>query len=268
MSASRIKRLSQYLTAVWAAGQLFERHFGHLRPGDIIIEPSCGRGAFLQAIPREIRAIGVDICPDMVEMARNETGREIILGDFATVPIDVTPTAIIGNPPFQLETVDRFLDRAHTLLPEGGQVGFLLPTYAFQTANRVSGYAEKWSMFQEMVPRNIFDGLTKPLTFAVFTKDKRRKLIGFALYHEMSDVQRLPKQYRNDLEQGGGPVWLNVTRRALAALGGEASLTDIYAEIQGKRPTKTNFWRPQIRKVVRQYADHFRPVSRGRYALI
>lgn len=268
MNAIRVKHFSQYLTPVWAAEALVERHFSHLGSSDLVIEPSCGRGSFLQAIPAHVPAIGVDIDPSMVASARELTGREIILGDFAAVPLDVEPTVIVGNPPFKMATVDQMLDRAHALLPMGGQVGFILPAFAFQTARRVADYADRWSLFQEMIPRNLFPELECPLVFAIFSKDRFRKLVGFALYREMADVQGMPKEYREEINAGSGPVWLNVARAAVARLGGECSLEDVYGEVEGKRPTRTKFWREQLRKVLRHHTDVFTPVGRGRYALV
>jgi site-specific DNA-methyltransferase (adenine-specific) len=202
----------------------------------------------------------------MASAARLNTGREVLEGDFRTIPLPVEPTAIIGNPPFDLRVIDGFLDRAHGMLPIGGRVGFLLPAYAFQTAARVAAYAERWSIAQEMIPRNIYRGLRLPLVFALFYKDRRRTLIGFALYQEAADVQRLPRHYRELVVAGGGPVWERVIVLALERLGGEANLVELYAEIEGVRPTRTQFWREQIRKVVRA-SKRFVRVATGRYAL-
>lgn len=267
MSTDKVKKLGQYLTPVWAAEALVERYFGDLGAHDLVIEPACGKGAFLTALPDYVPAIGIDIDPAMASEARRLTGRRIITGDFATVELAEKPTAIIGNPPFNTRTIDQFLDRAHALLPDGGRAGFILPTYVFQTASRVSGYAEKWSISQEMIPRNLFQGML-PLVFAVFLKDRMRRLVGFALYHETVDVNGLPKPYRQELAAGGGSVWRAVVVKALGALGGEADVAAIYAEVEGSRPTKTQFWREQIRKVLRKHADVFKPVAQGRYALL
>lgn len=170
----QIRSLGQYPTPVWVAEDLVERHFHDLDSGDMVIEPSCGPGAFLSALPDGVPAIGVEIDAAVAEQARENTGRRVVVGDFRTVGLDVQPTAIIGNPPFNLEVIDGFLARAHQMLPEGGRVGFLLPAYAFQTAARVAGYADHWSLMQEMIPRNIFPGLKLPLVFALFSKDRRR----------------------------------------------------------------------------------------------
>jgi site-specific DNA-methyltransferase (adenine-specific) len=196
------------------------------------------------------------------------TGREIIVGDFCSVPLNVEPTVIIGNPPFELGVIDKILARSHSMLQDGGRVGFILPAYAFQTAARVSGYADNWSISQEMIPRNIYEGLSKPLIFALFLKDKRRKLFGFALYHEAADVQKLPKDYRDCITSGGGSVWLNVLKLVINRLGGKADLQAIYTELEGKRPTQTKFWREQIRKVLRQHVDVFTAQGDGMYSLL
>lgn len=267
MKIEKAKQLAQYLTPVWAAEALIERHFTHLGSSDLMVEPSCGHGAFLTALPASVPALGIDIDPLMVVEARRLTGRTIIEGDFSSVALPAQPTAIIGNPPFKLHVIDRFLERAQALLPDGGQVGFILPAYAFQTASRVSGYAEDWSISQEMIPRNLFPGLELPLVFAVFIKGRLRHLVGFALYHETADVNSLNKPYRKELTAGGGPVWLAVVEKALATLGGRAYVASIYAEVEGKRPTKTTFWKEKIRQTLRRYTDRFVATGDGCYQL-
>lgn len=267
MSSDKVKRLAQYLTPSWASELLVQQYYSGLTSKDVVIEPACGRGSFLRAIPDRVLAIGIDIDPEMVSDSIANTGRRVLLGDFANIEIDVTPTLILGNPPFSLDVVDSFLDRSYELLEEGGRVGFLLPTYAFQTAARVAAYADKWSLAQDMIPRNIYEGLTLPLMFARFTKEQHRTMVGFSLYREMADVQKLPKDYRDQISEGGGSVWLNAVTSVLKKLGGKADLSAIYTEFEGKRPTKTKFWREQIRKVLRRYEDVFVAHGDGRYAL-
>jgi hypothetical protein len=264
---STVKQLGQYPTPVWVAEALVERHFGNLDSSDCVVEPSCGPGAFLAAIPANVQALGVEIDALVAEEAVRNTGRRVLVGDFQTVQLDVQPTIILGNPPFNLKLIDGFLERSLALLPEGGRVGFILPAYAFQTSKRVAGYADKWSLMQEMIPRNIYPGLSLPLVFALFSKDKRRTMVGFALYREATDVQGLPAPYRAALSKGAGPVWREVVGAALRALGGEASVQDLYAEISGNRPTQTEFWQAKVRQTLRRYSGHFAPIAHGRYRL-
>lgn len=261
------KKLGQYPTPVWFAEGLIKRHFNHLGENDFVVESSCGPGSFLMALPDNVPAMGVELDPRTAEIARINTNRLIVTGDFSTVPMLKQPTVIIGNPPFNLSVIDKFLMRAAEILPEEGQVGWILPTYAFQTADRVTRYMDVWGLEQEMIPRNIYPGLSLPLLFAKFTKSKRRTLIGFAMYQETADMLSLKKQYREIINGVGKSVWKATIAKALIALGGTASLEEICREIEGKKPTKTKWWREQIRKVLRQAKTLFKPLGEGRYAL-
>ncbi|CAG0999545.1 hypothetical protein RHDC4_03085 [Rhodocyclaceae bacterium] len=258
--------LGQYPTRVYLAHQIYDHYFPYLNAKSFVVDAGCGPGAFLTALPSYVPAIGVDIDARMCQLARANTGREILHGDFCTIPLDVAPTLIIGNPPFNTDVIDGFLDRSYELLPEGGNVAFVLPAYAFQTASRVARYGDRWSLRQDMMPRNVFTGLSLPIVFAIFTKDHHRKLIGFVFYREVADVQQLPQPYREALDATSGPVWRHVVDLALVRLGGEADLGAIYAEVEGRRPTRTKFWREKIRQVLRRYSDRFHCTGRGRYA--
>jgi site-specific DNA-methyltransferase (adenine-specific) len=251
---SNVVALGQYMTPDWAAIELVERYFADLTSADSVIEPSCGRGAFLRALSDSVPAIGVEIDPELAHAAERSTGRRIIVGDFRMVDLPVQPTAIVGNPPFRKRTVDAFLDRAHMLLPDDGRVGFVLPAFVLQTASTIDALAERWSIRQDMLPRNLFAGLSHPLCFAVFTKGRTRGLVGFALYHELAAVTRLRARYRALLAEGEASVWTAVVRAALESLGGRASLADLYREIDGHRPTQNPFWQAKVRQVVQKIA--------------
>lgn len=256
--------LGQYMTPDWAAEALVERYFGDLGAGDSVVEPSCGRGAFLRAIPADVPALGVEIDPALAAEARKRSGRPVIVGDFRLVDLPLAPVALIGNPPFRKATVDAFLDRAWQLLPEEGRVGFILPAFVFQTASTIEAMAERWSARQDMLPRNLFPRLSHPLCFALFTKGRARGMVGFALYHELAAVNRLRARYQALLAEGEGSVWGAVTRAALEALGGEADLQRIYREIEGHRPTPNAFWQAKVRQTLQRIAVR---TGAGRWAL-
>ncbi len=254
---------------MWVAEALVEKHFPKLDMADMVVEPTCGQGGFLKAIPSHVPAMGIEIDPRVAEIARAESGRPVVVGDFRSIPLEVRPTAIIGNPPFVASVFDGVLDRCHALLPEDGRAAFILPTYFFQTAGRVARYAEKWSIAHELLPRNAFHArMRTPLTFAVFSKDARRILVGFALYRETADVQSMARPYRDALAATRGSVWKTICQVALQRLGGSAKLADLYAEIEANRPTRTHFWQENIRQTLRVYADAFRPLSKGHYELV
>jgi site-specific DNA-methyltransferase (adenine-specific) len=264
--------MGQYPTPLWVAECLVEHAFKGLSSSDLVLEPSCGPGRFLQAIPSDVRAVGVEIDPVLAETARQLTGRRVITGDFLQVPIDFEPTAVIGNPPFKMDLVDGFLQRCHGLLPDGGRLGFILPTYSFQTAKRVAEYAEQWSISAEMIPRNIYPGLQLPLVFAIFIKDRLRRMVGFALYRETADIQDLAPESRNLLDRGeengkSAPVWRTLVEAAIRNLGGEAAIDDIYKVIEGKRPAANRFWKEKVRQTLRRYSSTFTVTGPARYAV-
>jgi site-specific DNA-methyltransferase (adenine-specific) len=258
------RRLGQFMTPAWAADLLVARFFGDLSSTDFVVEPSCGVGRFLSAIPGEVPAIGVEIDPRLAHIAHRNTGREILIGDFCSVEIDTRPTAIIGNVPFELAVVDRFLNRAYDLIVQDGRVGWILPAFALQTAKRVVRYNERWSIEQTMLPRNLFHGLEHPLTFAIFRKDEQRTLSGFFLYHQTVDVKALPTAYREIFEKADGAIWQQAAARALRDLGAPGTVEQVCQRVEGNRPTSTQFWREAIRKNLRQ---HFPRVERGVYTL-
>jgi len=82
-----------------------------IRPS-LVLEPNCGRGAFLRAatfsFPEATRLLGLDINADYVRMARsiNNNALEIIHGDFFIhdwkryLNESAGPILIIGNPPW------------------------------------------------------------------------------------------------------------------------------------------------------------------------
>lgn len=266
MNDQRLPRqdeLGQWFTPTWAAERIVEHYFPDLGLWDRVLEPSCGAGAFLSAIPDHVPAMGVEIDPEMAARARAATGREVVVGDFTTVDIPFSPTVMLGNPPFQQKLIQSFIDRAWSLLPDDGRCGLLLPVYAFQTPSVVDRLSRKWHMQQDLVPRTLFPRIKLPLCFAMLTKGKRG-LVGFSLYHETHAVSRLHKRYRALLASGEGSAWAAVVRAALEMLGGSATLEQLYAQIEGDRPTSNAFWKAKVRQTVQRIAVRTGP---GRWAL-
>ena len=106
--------LHQWFTPFWAA-EMFAHDvlagLGHVG----VVEPSCGTGAFLSAIPHDLPAYGVDIDPTVAAKARSATGRQVIVGDFRTVELPEQEVgAVLGNPPFSMPIIDGFLMEAES----------------------------------------------------------------------------------------------------------------------------------------------------------
>lgn len=242
------------MTPAWVAEAVVERHFAHLDVADTVLEPSCGNGRFLAAVPDYVNAIGVEIDPALAALAAAQTGRQVICGDFLTAQIPYGITHVLGNPPFDARLIAGFLDRAHALLPDGGTCGLLLPAYVLQTSSKVMSMAERWSITQELMPRNVFPRLRLPLVFSMFRKDRQRTLVGFFLYREAADVARLPKPLRAELDACGGSVWRRAVRVAFGMMGAtRATLADLYAAVE--RPTENQFWRERVRATLQAYPE-------------
>lgn len=255
--------LGQFFTPGWAAEALVEHYFPDLGIWDRVLEPSCGPGAFLSALPDHVQAVGVELDPALAQLARVNTGREILTGDFTKIDLDFKPTVIVGNPPYKQATIQAFLDRAWTLLPDDGRCGFLLPVYAFQTPSVVERLAERWHIRQDLVPRTLFPRIKLPLCFAMLTKG-RRGLVGFTLYHETFAISRLRRRFRALLASGEASVWTAVVRAALELRGGTATLQELYAEIEGEKPTTNRYWKEKVRQTVQRIAVR---VDRGVWTL-
>lgn len=240
----------QWFTPTWAAERLIAAHFPDLGPDDMVVEPTCGIGTFLKAVPRGVPAYGVEIDPALASVAREGTGRDVITGDFTTCDLPASPTAIVGNPPFDLGVVDAILDRCHRILPEGGKAAFILPAYAFQTASRLADYRKRWSVSQEMIPRNLFRNMMKPLCFAVFRKDGLGELRGFALYTELHDVNGMPREAALDLSTTESP-WEAALAGTLGRIGGAASEAALISSLEPKSPSGDRWWKARISSTLR-----------------
>ncbi|MGH3430822.1 MAG: class I SAM-dependent methyltransferase [Mycobacteriales bacterium] len=258
--------LCQWMTPAWAAEELVGRYFPDLSPSDLVVEPSAGLGAMLAAIPGEVPAFGVEIDPELARLAEQNTGRKVIVGDFSMVALPGGVTTIIGNPPYHVPTIEKFIRRAGSILPENGRCGFLLPAYAMQTHQRVTRWNSHFAIAAELIPRRLFPRLRLPLVFVVFTRDTERKMVGLALYSQAVEMDRLAGWARKEATEGRPKrgVWRAVVEAALERLGGEASLAEIYDAISSRRPTENPWWREKVRQVLQ---IHFTNVEVGRWRL-
>lgn len=260
--------LGQWFTPAWAAEAIIDQKFSWLAPGDRVIEPSCGDGAFLCALPSTVEAVGVEIDRRLARLAAASSGRRVIVGDFLQVALEDLGKvrAIVGNPPFRADLIASFLKRSAELLEDGGQAGFILPAYVMQTSSKVDLLSTHFSIQQELLPRNLFPRLKLPLIFATFTKERQRKLHGFLLYREANEIANVEKRWRDMLrtQRDTRGSWYLVVREALLALGGEADLESVYRAIEPRRPTVNAHWREKVRQVL-QHPARFARTGPGRY---
>jgi site-specific DNA-methyltransferase (adenine-specific) len=249
-------------TPSWLADALVER--AAPISGDVVCEPTCGDGAILAAVPADVQAFGIEIDPILAAEAVRVTGRTIIVGDALTVTLPAQPTLVIGNPPFSQTFVERLLGRFHRELHEGGRMVLLLSVHLFQTSATVARYAELFSLAVELVPRDVFPGLERPLLLATLTKAAERRIVGIAFAREIAELRGFPAAYRALLERSKSNVWVRVCEAALREIGRPATVDEIASIVQGVRPTTTTFWREAIRKHLR---ESFVRVAPATYAL-
>lgn len=245
--------LSQWFTPAWAAEMLTEDALKDM--GDVgVVEPSCGDGAFLCSIPRRNPAIGVEIDPRMAERARAASGRPVLVGDFSTADVAVENLGLVlGNPPFDMPTIDAFVRRSHALLPEDGLLALILPAHVLSTTSRVARWNAMFGIEQQVIPRSLFPRISLPLLWTKFRKTQRRTMVGFLLFDEQRDVESMPRELRRVLGRPG--TWREAVGLALHALGGEAELEEVYRAVEPRRPSGNRWWRDKVRQTLALYFD-------------
>jgi adenine-specific DNA-methyltransferase len=255
----------QVMTPGWFSEWWVERILPNLGARDVVIEPCAGTGSVLAAIPSEVQAFGVEIDARLAAVAAERTRRRVIVGDIRSVALDVQPSCAITNPPFQARFIRELLDRMHGILPEHGLVSLLVPVSLFNHARPTAELSTRWSMHVELVPRDLFGRLSLPICLVQFRRSSERVMVGFAGYHELLAVRALPRETQAILADAPDGAWRTVVARALAALGGEATLDQIYAAIEGHRRTQGRpFWRDRVRAIC---GERFTRVGVGRFRL-
>lgn len=253
--------LSQWFTPFWVAEELVDDALRGMGRANVL-EPSCGTGAFLAAVPRSNRAMGIDLDPRVVAAAVANSGREVLVGDFRTHDLGgFRPEVIVGNPPFEMDVVNGFLDRAHEILPEDGLIAMVLPAYAFQTPSQVTRWMDMFSIDVSMIPRTLFPGLSKPLVWAKCVKTTTRRFTGMMLFAETRAIENMRPDVRRALEGPG--TWREAVSAALRSLGGEGSVSSIYDAMAPER-RRTDHWKPKVRQTLQR---GFHPLGEGRWSL-
>lgn len=251
-------------TPSWFASAIVDRYLPDLDAGDIVLEPTCGDGSFLRAIPDHVRAYGIELDATLAAEARRSSGRMVITGDVLDVALPENPTAVVGNPPFVAAFVERLVARMHCALPEGAPMVLLLSAHLFQTSATVARYADAWSLSVELVPRDVYPRLQRPLVVAKFTKNALHRIIGIAFAQELVDLRGFPASYQALLRHARTNAYVAACTRALETLGRPASIAEVCEQIEGRRPTRTEFWREATRRAL---AQAFVRVAPGVYDL-
>lgn len=247
------KAVSYYPTPGWFAHMLFEQRIApYLNVESVILEPSCGDGSLLRAIPANVRAFGVELDPVLAAEAAATSGHHVVVGDVLTAPFPEQPTMLFANPPFSMTFVDRLLNRIYFGFAEGGRASMILPAYMLQTSRTVAAFAARWSIEAELIPRDLFPNLSKSLVFASFVREQQRRFVGLSFYLETAAWQQMPERFHEILARARKNVWVAAILEALTRLGGTGTIESIHRIVAGSPPTQTPWVREAIRKWARE----------------
>lgn len=249
----------QVFTPGFVAAALYERTFADLGTRDTVIDPTCGTGRLLAAVPAHVGAVGVELDPELAASARAATGRPVLCGDFLTIDVaELRPTAVFANPPFDARFIDRMLERVWRILPEGGRVGAILPSH-YWTSIRSTRLAERWSYTVELLPKDTFSRMRRPAVWAVLERSQRRYVVGIALYRDVAAVRAMRRRYERLLRTTTVEPWRETVLTALADLGGRSTLSALYRAVEGKRTHLTRFYREKVRQTLQRHAVRVGP---------
>lgn len=250
--------LGQVFTPGFVAAALYERTFADLGVGACVLDPTCGTGRLLAAVPSLVSAVGVELDPDVAAIARAATGRQVICGDFLSIDLGFRVDVVFANPPFDARFIDRMLERVWGILPEGGRVGAILPSH-YWTSIRSARLAEQWSYSVEMLPKDTFSRMRRPAVWAVLERSQRRYVVGIALYRDVAAVRAMRGRYERLLRTTTVEPWRETVLTALADLGGRSTLPALYRTVEGKRTNLTRFYREKIRQTLQRHAVRVGP---------
>lgn len=251
--------LGQVFTPGFVAAALYDRTFAHLGARDCVLDPTCGTGRLLAAVPPRVSAVGVELDPALASTARSTTGRDVICGDFLTVSLSgFRVDAVFANPPFDARFIDRMLERIWGMLPEGGRVGAILPSH-YWTSIRSVALADRWSYTIEMLPKDTFSRMRRPAVWVVLERSQRRFVVGIALYRDVAAVRAMRRRYERLLRTTTVEPWRETVLTALADLGGRSTLPALYRAVEGKRTHLTRFYREKVRQTLQRYAVRVGP---------
>lgn len=112
-------------------------------PPRLVVEPSCGPGAFVRAAQERwpgALVLGIDLDPDLQTPRAGAQALSVqtrpIPGDFLAIDLGVRPDLVLGNPPFARARA--FVERSLEILRPGGVCAFLLPA----TIGHLRGWSE------------------------------------------------------------------------------------------------------------------------------
>lgn len=102
--------------------------------GNRVLEPSCGTGALLDALPRNIHAAGIEVNPDRARIAKAK-GYAVTVANFLEIPAPNSDNHkfdhVVMNPPFYGTHYAKHIAHAIKFLKPDGRLVAILPASAW-----------------------------------------------------------------------------------------------------------------------------------------
>lgn len=113
-----------------------------LRPGDRVLEPSCGCGRLLDAVRRHER-LGIEVHPGRASEARAK-GHPVLCANFLDHPAAPDFDVVLMNPPFYGRHYLKHVEHALRFLKPGGSLVSILPASAWYDHGEIAAMGARW----------------------------------------------------------------------------------------------------------------------------
>lgn len=111
----------------------------HIKPGSLVLEPSCGDGAILdELVKRGMKAAGIEVDAGRAKQSRAK-GHGVMIGNFLSVEPNPMYDAVVMNPPFVGKHYVKHVEHALKFLKDGGQLITILPASAWYEHKLLKG---------------------------------------------------------------------------------------------------------------------------------
>jgi predicted RNA methylase len=121
----------------------------NIQPNDIILEPSAGQGAIVDAIHRvssEVTVYCCELMPENVVILDKKKFVVMLGNDFLDGGTEFKPVfnKILMNPPFSGHQDIEHVQKAYSLLKDGGRLVAIMSGHAFSASHKVDKEFRNW----------------------------------------------------------------------------------------------------------------------------
>ncbi len=241
----RRKRLGQFFTDEKLVDYVVNQ-FSINFEGKTILEPSCGNGLFIKKIleSHNVKAIiGVDIDAKAIESCKSITEKRLTLinKDYLKTDFQESVDIIIGNPPFTLkaegyvDTTDAFISKSIDVLPDKGELVFVIPSSVFKNKKYESlrrKILSETTIVKIMDTRSHeFDGADFETAVIHLRKKKPNQQKYLYIQNGKEDIVELENTKKNKILISNQDVYKIIKKHI-----GNVTLGDLFDIYRGKSP--------------------------------